>query len=191
LRTKKLTVYLSGAIEYAPKDGSGWRKRITPRLKGLGYGVYDPVANNDSKLKMLVEEFNALKLNDVEKYKEVVRDRIILSDYEGIINSDILLAFYDESVQKGAGTLSEVALCYLIGIPVLVITKFKTKDIPGWLLAEIHDSFDNVNELLSFISDKSKVKSLINKCKKYAGGDPIVYDIYKFMGRLFKDKSER
>ena len=182
------SIYLSGGMEFKGDLGEGWRRLISPTLEELGYTIYDPTANNSAKIEGLsIEEFYALKENNLDRYKEITRKNIIKADYLDILKSDIVLLYYDESARRGAGTLSEAATAYLLGIPILVVTEYEVKDLPGWLLGEIHAHYKTFKEALNFLSDTEQVDSLLTKCKRYARKDPVVGAIKNYLDKLFSE----
>jgi hypothetical protein len=71
--------------------------------------------------------------------------------------ADATVVYYDESVQRGAGTLSEAWEAFREGIPVYLVTKFPMKDIPTWLIGETTRIFEDFDSLLEYISEHSHV----------------------------------
>ena len=56
IKTKFETMiaYLSGAMEFADDEGSGWRKDLTKWLdENLGHKVYDPVIQSATLIKKI------------------------------------------------------------------------------------------------------------------------------------------
>ena len=70
-----MIAYLSGAMEYAIDEGSGWRLDMTSWLSAqLGHNVIDPV--EESRLLMLQEnspDYRTWKESDTERYREFIR----------------------------------------------------------------------------------------------------------------------
>lgn len=178
-------IYLSGAMEFDPFGGVTWRQEITPKLESIGYEVLDPADGEREKIGITVEKFTELKITDLEAYKEVVRKNIILRDYLDIIHADIMLLKYDEGVFKGAGSISEAAIAYVIGTPIIVVSEFEENSISGWLLAEIHQHFSDFESALEFLGDEIATTKLVDKCRVKAGNDPVVYAIYQSIERLY------
>lgn len=188
---KQFSVYLSGGMEYKNDLGVGWRQFITPVLESSGYKVFDPAAHNDSKLEGLsIAEFNALKLSNLDRYKDITRKNIIKEDYMDILQSDLMILLYDESARKGAGTLSEASLSYTVGIPILMVTSYAVESIPGWLLAEVYQHYATFDAVLSFLKEKEKVEQLLLKCKQCARKDPVVSAIKDYMANLYSEVSK-
>ena len=70
-----MIAYLSGAMEYAVDEGSGWRLDMTSWLSNnLGHDVIDPV--EESRLLMLQEnsaDYRIWKESDTERYRKFIR----------------------------------------------------------------------------------------------------------------------
>ena len=70
-----MIAYLSGAMEYAVDEGSGWRLDMTCWLSNiLVHDVIDPV--EESRLLMLQEnsaDYRNWKESDTERYRKVIR----------------------------------------------------------------------------------------------------------------------
>jgi hypothetical protein len=125
--------YLSGGMEYKKKLGAKWRDWLTEQLEELRHDAINPVKLENAsdtedrdkgfplqtKLSMLKAEG---KLNEVRK---IVRDSLFRKDMWAIQLADAIVVLYDESAQKGAGTLSEAWEAFREGEHALskIITK--------------------------------------------------------------------
>lgn len=159
---KQRQIYLSGAMEYAPELGAGWRKEITPKLEALGYTVLDPCVIEDLKLGgYTVEQYSALKKSNLQEYCAITRSGIITTDVRAVAESDILLVYYTEACQKGAGTASECMLAYFLGKPIILVTSMAVTDLSGWLLSEATVITPNFLGALKILEDKPYVDSMI------------------------------
>lgn len=155
--------YLSGGIEYKKNLGKGWREWITEELEKRRHDAINPI-----KLEIVEEETetdipiqthltqlkNSGKLDEVRK---LVRKILFRKDMYAIQMSDAIIVYYDESVQKGAGTLSEAWESFREGRPVYLVTDFEYKDIPTWLIGETTQIFTDFEELLDYVDDHSFV----------------------------------
>lgn len=85
--------------------------------------------------------------------KANIRKHFIYTDLQLIVNdSDALIVYYDESVRRGAGTISECQVAYNYDIPVFIVSAFPDmSDIPGWLLALSTKVFTNFNDLYTYM----------------------------------------
>ena len=63
-----MIVYLSGAMEFADDEGSGWRKNLTKWLyDNLGHEVYDPVIQSAK----LIDKYGANEALMLDKNNNV------------------------------------------------------------------------------------------------------------------------
>src|SRR5262245_26376466 len=111
-----MRVYLSGAIEYAPNHGRGWRAEVTPFLESLGHSVYDPAS--DERKTLTDEEmanFRSWKSSDLPRFQHVIR-KIIDFDLDRIAEADFIVCYWDEYAQRGAGTQGELTFAYRMNI---------------------------------------------------------------------------
>ncbi len=107
-----MIAYLSGAMEFAVDEGSGWRLDMTSWLSAnLEHGVIDPV--EESRLLMLQEnsaDYRTWKESDTERYRKFVRkcvDRDIRAVTEEV---DYIICLWNADVFKGAGTHIDVQI---------------------------------------------------------------------------------
>ncbi len=113
-RNRIMTAYLSGAMEYSPDQGRGWRQEVSLLLKErLGHEVFNP---NEEINQILSEEeelhFREWKENDEEKFKTLM-NRIIDRDLSHLTeNSDYVICKWDEYAAKGGGTPGEIMVAY-------------------------------------------------------------------------------
>lgn len=148
--------YLSGGMEYKTNLGSKWRDWITEKLQVLGHGVVDPV-----KLETIGDDgvpiqkkLTTLKLEGkLDEVRTLTREALFRKDMLGIQISDAIVVYYDESVQKGAGTLSEAWESFREGRPVYVVTEFSLEKVPSWLIGETTAIFSTFDEFLTYVSN--------------------------------------
>jgi hypothetical protein len=155
--------YLSGGMEYKKNLGTGWRDWLTLELEKRRHDAINPV-----KLEVTPEEMDCeipiqtrlteLKIDGkIDEVRKLVRKILFRKDMFGIQLSDAIIVYYDESVQKGAGTLSESWESFREGRPVYLVTDFAYKDIPTWLIGETTQIFSDFEELLVYVEDHSYV----------------------------------
>jgi nucleoside 2-deoxyribosyltransferase len=142
-------VYLSGAIEHSADGGRKWREDLASFLRDeLGHQVYDPAA--DEKKNLTDEElagFRGWKLEDAERFREVIR-KIIAWDLDRIeTDTDYLVALWDRAAAAGGGTAAEVTLAYRLGKPVYLILAMPAAEASGWVLSAATEVFDGVGAL--------------------------------------------
>ena len=151
-----MIVYLSGAMEFADDEGSGWRKDLTKWLDlNLGHNVYDPVIQSAELIKKYgASDYRSWKESDPKKYAEFIR---ICVDYdiETVRNRiDYLICLWDNNVLKGAGTHAEVTLAYESNKPVFLINKIPKVDLSGWIMACSTKIFNDFDSLKPYLLDK-------------------------------------
>ena len=148
-----MQVYLAGAIENAPDRGTGWRQTITPFLtEKLGHRVFDPcIAENHVLTQQELEELPAAKLQDLTRFRQLMR-RIIQTDLTMLTTKvDYVIAYWDRYVVRGGGTHGELTMAFHHDIPVYLVTEFKPEEISGWVLGccrEIFFDFSTLHEFL-------------------------------------------
>ena len=147
-------MYLSGAIEHASDGGTGWRRQISAYLEGeLRHAVYDPAA--DEKKNLTDEElagFRRWKLENPSRFREVVR-KIIAWDLDRVERqTDYLVAFWDESAGRGAGTAAEITLAHRLGKPVYLVLGMERDAASGWVLGCATEVFEDFEELKTFLT---------------------------------------
>lgn len=154
---RKYKVYLSGPIENAQDNGVGWREELAPKLKDLGFDIFNPIDASDPILNRFmfksVAEYNQAKSNEnLYGLYIAATDAFIQLDMDEVRTSDILLVFLSKTFS--AGTAGEVTLAKHLNIPVIgfLDTNTKVSDISGWTLGcidEIYNtSFDAINSVL-------------------------------------------
>ncbi len=145
-----MLVYLSGAIEYAPDKGKGWRSALTPWLRALGHEVYDPALDERKNLTdEEVREFRAWKRTHLERFQATLR-KIIAWDLDWIEHKcDGIIAFWDEYAQRGAGSAAELTLAHRRGLPVYLVAGMPVEQVSGWILGcatRVFSSFEELQE---------------------------------------------
>jgi hypothetical protein len=130
------TIYLSGGMQFAQDLGSGWRLLVAEQLLKRGYEPLDITAIDkaytakNNPVYMKHDEENFLQ------YKSNIRRQFIYTDIRLIKdNSDAVLAYYDESFRRGAGSFAECQLAYDLEKPLFIVSAFPALEIPGWLKA--------------------------------------------------------
>lgn len=155
--------YLSGGMEYKKNLGKKWRDWLTEQLEELRHDAINPVKLENAEdtedrekgfpLQTKLSNLKAEgKLNEVRK---IVRDSLFRKDMFAIQLADACVVLYDESAQKGAGTLSEAWEAFREGVPVYLVTDFDIMDVPTWLIGETTQIFADFDELLEYVKDHS------------------------------------
>lgn len=148
-----MLAYLSGAIEYSPDRGLGWRLQLAPFLRSLGHEVYDPAQDEKKNLsEEEAREFRGWKTADPARFRAAVR-KIIAWDLDWIENKcDYVVCFWDEAAGRGAGTQGELTLAHRRGIPVYLVLGMPLAQVSGWILACATEIFPGMEELERFLT---------------------------------------
>jgi hypothetical protein len=154
--------YLSGGMEYKKNLGMGWREWVTQELEKRHHDAINPV-----KLEICEEEKDGVpvqvqltqlkKEGKLDECRNLVRKVLFRKDMFAIQLADAVVVYYDESVQKGAGTISECWEAFREGVPVYLVTDFPVVEIPTWLIGETTKIFSDFDELLEYVSEHSYV----------------------------------
>ena len=145
-----MTAYLSGAMEYSPDQGRGWRQEVSLLLKErLGHEVFNP---NEEINQILSDEeelhFREWKENDEEKFKTIM-NRIIDRDLRHLTEkSDYVICKWNEYAVKGGGTHGEITVAYYHKIPVFLLSEIPRNRISSWILGCSENIFFDVESLL-------------------------------------------
>src|SRR5437016_10759952 len=118
-------VYLSGGMEYAEGEGARWRTDLQGWLEGtLRHTVFNPNIESEKffSLNHPGIDFRALKRDDVERYRSIVRKLVEIDCQEIAEHSDYLICYWDEGAAKGAGTKGELTMAKFFNKPVYFVT---------------------------------------------------------------------
>lgn len=155
--------YLSGGMEYKKNLGKAWRDWLTDELEKHRHDAINPVKlevaeeeqDHDIPIQTKLTQLkNEGKLDEVRR---LVRKVLFRKDMFGIQLADAIIVYYDESVQKGAGTLSEAWEAFREGRPVYLVTDFPMEKVPTWLIGETTAIFNDLEKLLEYVADHSYV----------------------------------
>lgn len=152
-------IYLSGGMEHAVELGAEWRLVVGDELKQLGYFPLDITALDIAYAKEHGKLYMDFGEDDELLRKANIRKHFVFTDLELIKNdTDAVILLYDESVRKGAGTISEAQFAFLHDIPIFVVSAWEDwkSEVPGWLHAlstKIFISFDECLEYMAGLPD--------------------------------------
>ena len=147
-------VYLSGGMEYAANEGRDWRELMQRFFEDeLGWAVFNP--NRESERFFQKNwpgmDFRAVKVQDIERYREIVSRLVDIDSHEIAERTDIVVCYWDEGAAKGAGTKGEVTMARFFGKPVYMVTSIPAQEIPGWVLGCTTRRFATFSELTEFL----------------------------------------
>jgi hypothetical protein len=156
-KTRKVRTYLSGGMEYAAKEGIGWRGTMEKWIKDhLHHAVFNPNTKSDRYLSKVLhnKNFRDLKTLDIELYKKIVRKFVDEDSHAVALWADYVICYWDESAQQGAGTKGELTIARYFKKPVYCVTAMNAAQIPGWVLGCVTRSFETFEELQVFLLQK-------------------------------------
>ncbi len=132
-----MIAYLSGAMENAKNEGSGWRSEITIWLKdNLNHSVINPVIET-AKLIVKAESRNYRnwKTSNPNKFIEFVR-KAIDNDLNSVVNkADYLICLWNNEVLTGGGTHGEITMAYYHNKPIYLINQLNNIELSGWIMS--------------------------------------------------------
>jgi hypothetical protein len=146
--------YLSGGMEYSKDEGRDWRRTMQAWIEEeLGGAVFNPNVESDRLFSTKHEgvNFRKLKAQDFRHYQEIARELVELDTEEIAERSDVVLCYWDDSAQRGAGTKGELTIAKYFRKPVFMVTSTPMEAIPGWVIGcvtMILPDFDSLKLLL-------------------------------------------
>ncbi len=152
--------YLSGGMEYKKDLGMTWREWLTEKLEEHDHKPVDPVKleSPDESGNPIQRRLTQLKLEgNLTEVRKLVRNNLFPKDMYGIQLADAMVVFYDESAQRGAGTLAEAWECFREGKPMYIITEFPLEKVPTWLIGESSELFHNFPDFLEYVADENNL----------------------------------
>lgn len=144
----KACIYLSGGMQFAVNNGTGWRKECSLKLMELGFTPCD-IANLDLEYKKV---HGPVYLDDAStlQYKSNIRYQFIYTDLRLVRdNCDAVIAYYDQSFKDGAGSFAECQCAYDNEKPLFVVSDFG--HVPGWLKSLSTKVFYTFVELYAYL----------------------------------------
>ena len=155
-RLKGLSAYLSGAIDFDPDMGRGWREDATPfleqrnvhvfsPLKHIFYGTHDVDTTKRPRMKRLLEngEFHALRdeVKDLNHW-----------DLRAVDLSSFLIVNYNVNIFT-CGTHEEIFTANKQSKPVLIMTAQGKTQMPKWMYGRFppEHMFESWEELYAYI----------------------------------------
>lgn len=148
-------IYLSGGMEYAENEGRDWRQSLEQWLrKELGCTIFNPNSESESFFSKHFPDIDirSLKETNVVQYATIVARLVEIDCKEIAERSDLVICYWDDSAQRGAGTKGELTIAKHFGKPVYMVTSVPHKEIPGWVLGCTSFIFESFDELKKFLS---------------------------------------
>ena len=158
---RRYVTYLAGYMEADMNSCEMWRNKFTGTVKDTPLFIQDPTKNEAEKLGMPVKESReklyGLKRSGRRKEFLAIIHRIFTVDLKQVSNSSFLVVYWKNEIRT-VGTIGEMQLATLFGIPIYLITPDNISDLNGWLLGMVlindGDIFRTPNECAKFIRKK-------------------------------------
>jgi len=166
--SRKVRVYLSGAIESAPDGGTTWRNFAADKSRGTSrIDCLNPIEFN-ANINPDNPNWRSKKSFSNDEYMRTIR-HIVKRDINAMMSCDICLVYWDKWAAGSLGTHAELTSAFLGGKRVLVVLEDGNKKdvdkLPAWLLACSHEfytsieqAFDGIAEYAEELPDKAKDK---------------------------------
>ena len=85
------------------------------------------------------------------RFQQTLR-KIIAYDLDHIENkTDIIVCYWDQYSQRGAGTQAELTMAHRLGIPVYLVAAMPIVEVSGWILGCSTRVFGSFEEWKSFM----------------------------------------
>jgi len=144
-----MIAYLSGAMENAKNEGSGWRNEITIWLREeINHSVIDPVIDTARLVERTEShDYRNWKTSDPNKFRKFVRQAID-NDLNSVVNkSNYLICLWNQEVLAGGGTHGEVTMAYYYNKPIYLINQLDDIGLSGWIMSCATEIFTDFNSM--------------------------------------------
>ena len=144
-----MIAYLSGAMENAKNEGSGWRNEITIWLREeINHSVIDPVIDTARLVERTEShDYRNWKTSDPNKFRKFVRQAID-NDLNSVVNkSDYLICLWNQEVLAGGGTHGEVTMAYYYNKTIYLINQLDDSELSGWIMSCATEIFTDFNSM--------------------------------------------
>jgi hypothetical protein len=143
-------------VEYITglKQGGHW-DIFSNEMSKIWWGKLD--INKIDKIRLLIYLYEKARLEG-----NYLTDFQFWGDYEAVVRSDFIITYLPKDI-KTTGTILEVHICYLFGIPVYLILPDSSKTDANSTLIDIvmksgGEIFYSINEACTFIREKYKLR---------------------------------
>ena len=140
---KDFVIYTAGGMGKFGKEnfdkGNEWRKHCKQILENCECDYRVKVVNPN-------DFFNFV--DEPPQYK--TQDEVMRLDLHKLRNSDLVIANFNDTYSLGS--MSEIAIAYDRGIPVIGLNENK-QDLHPWQICMCERIFNNIDEMLDYIED--------------------------------------
>lgn len=179
-------VYLSGGMQFAENEGADWRLEVSKWLKELRYFPLDICELDKAYAEQYGHFWRDVNKEDFLQRKSNVRKHFVDTDLQLVINdSDALIVYYDESVRRGAGTISECMVAFMHDVPIFLVSYWEDweNEVPGWLQALTTKIFTNFEDLHQYVANLPEGVIKRDAYGNHHAGD---YYLCSLSGEVFK-----
>jgi hypothetical protein len=147
--SKNQVEYIAGL-----KQGGHW-DIFSVEMEKIWWGLIDTIKLDRVRLLIYLYEKARLEGNYLTDFK-------FWGDYEAVVRSNFIIAYLPKDT-KTIGTIIEIFVCYLFGIPVYLILPDQSKTEANSTLIDIimksgGQIFYSINECINHIKEKYKLK---------------------------------
>jgi hypothetical protein len=143
-------------VEYITglKQGGHWEK-FNEEMEAIWWGKIDTTKLDRIRLLIYLYEKARLEGNYLTDFQ-------FWGDYEAVVRSNFIIAYMPKDI-KTVGTLLEIHICYLFGIPVyLILPDYSKTEANSTLIDTVMksggDIFYSINECCNAIKEKYRLK---------------------------------
>lgn len=190
---KKGNIYLSGGMEHAEELGGAWREKCSIALKTMGYFPLDITELDIEYQKRHGNIMGDIRFDTTEsenQRKANIRCHFVEADLKLIENnSDALVVLYDESVRRGAGTISECQHAFNLDIPIFIVSAWKDwkTEVPSWLHAISTKIFTSFKDLYEYLDELPPGVLVRDQYGNHSSGN---YYLCSLTGEVFEKTSQ-
>jgi nucleoside 2-deoxyribosyltransferase len=177
-RLKGTRAYLVGPMDFVKDRGEVWRRSITPFLKSLGIGVFDPT--DKASFGFGSEDVDQLKYREeliqkIQNYGPIYRNyyfdeyhtimkQIVAIDLRMVDEASFIIAYVNTDIHS-CGTYHEIAMAVNQRKPVIVMCEQGKVHCPPWLIGTlkhemIFSTWDEVKQYITHIDQDEQVNTL-------------------------------
>jgi hypothetical protein len=137
-RLKNTMCYLCGPMDRVDDGGVGWRRYITPILKGAGVGVLDP---SDKPTHFALED---------DSFRSTVNTLKVKGSFD-----EVKSMMYMDIDSHMCGSYHEAFVSIQQKKPLLIVCKQGKENVPNWLFGVMpHEHmFSTFDDLIHYLGD--------------------------------------
>lgn len=154
-RLKGTSCYLCGAMDRVPDGGVAWRKHLTPKLKEIGIGVFDPCdkpssfGSEDVDTRKVIN--NLKRVGDYDSVTRIMKP-ICAIDMRMVDIAHFLIMNLDVDKHL-CGSYHEAFVAVGQKKPVIIRCEQGKENLPNWMFGVVPHSmvFSTWSEILEYL----------------------------------------